>query len=191
MKTLVLQGDNLPGDNLPGDNFVSNILINVLILAILLRLWRLQIFKWCITILGVLFVITRTAQRIALLGGRGEWIHINYFQRNLVSWIACVIVDGTLALYIWREYRGRRQQMLRDFIGNWTLVEEIGLGLSLVSMANLGCDVYKNFHGLTHYMLLFIVFVCMMSRIVIRGMCTIAPCLITRAGLHMHNRPRL
>lgn len=66
--------------------------------------------------------------------------------------------------------------MMRDFFRNWTLVqtvEKVGLLVSLVSMANLGFDVYNNFHSLTRDMSLyawfFLAVVCKISRIIIQG----------------------
>lgn len=95
---------------LPGDNFVSqtfNMVATILIIAIWVRPpeSRLPIFRWLITILAPMFVVSGTVQRTLQFRGRGEWMYSkseveNYFKLSLGSWIACVIVDGTLALNI-------------------------------------------------------------------------------------------
>lgn len=123
---------------------------------------------------------------VQMSGWRGEWegVHIGisnyeierYFILSLASWIACVILDGTLVLNIFRAYDESMRQMMRDFCTKWSpvqTVEKVGLFISFVSMVNLGIDVYRNLHHLTSDMSLYIWFflcvICKISRVLIQG----------------------
>lgn len=136
---------------------------------------RHPLFKWLITILASIFVLFGTILRTA----GGEWQVINverYCILSLASWIACIVMDGYLILNIIRAYRGNMRQLAHDFRINWTMyraVEIVGLLTSLVSMANLGIQVYNNFSNRTSDVSFYIYFsvcvVCKLGRVLLQG----------------------
>lgn len=144
-------------------------------------------FKWLITILASGMVIYGTVQRILQIHRRDEsWQDTDaelsrpevehYFTLSLMSWIACIIMDGTQAYNIYRAYQGNVKRLVTDFMRQWTLmqaVEKVGLFTSCLSMLKFGVNVYDNFHHLTHdvsvHTWFFLALVFKIARIVIQG----------------------
>ena len=147
---------------------------------------RHAVFKWLITILASVFVVSGTMLRI----GWGVWQDIDiglgknrverYFILSLVSWIGCIVMDGYLILNIFRAYHGSMKKSMKelvwDFCTNWTAVqtaEKVGLLISLASMINLGIDVYCSFNNLTSDVSLYVYFtlcvMCKIGRILAQG----------------------
>lgn len=180
----------LPLSLLLGDHFVSKQfnIITVIIVSILARnpKKRHVAFHWLITILASGLVIYGTSQRILQIHGRDEGWHDNaklsqsevehYFTQSLMSWIACIIMDGTQAYNIYQAHKGNLRQLLQDFGRRWTVmqaVETVGLLTSCLSMLKFGVDVYDNFHHLTHdvsvHMWFFLAVGFKVGRIIIQG----------------------
>ena len=173
---------------IPGDFFSCswqfNLYVGILVVSILARSpeKRHAVFKWLITILTSVSVVSGTMLRI----GWGVWQDIDiglgknrverYFILSLASWIGCIIMDGYLILNIFRAYHGRMKKLVWDFCTNWTAVqtaEKVGLLISLATMINLGIDVYCSFNNLTTDVSLYVYFtlcvMCKIGRILVQG----------------------
>lgn len=148
---------------------------------------RHPVFKWLITVLASGLVICGTLQRIIQIHRRDtSWQDADtelsqsevehYFTQSLMSWIACIIMDGTLAYNIIRAYQGDVKQLVRDFGQRWTpmeTIEKVGLLVSCLSMLKFGIDVFDNFHRLTHdwsiHIWFFLAVAFKIGRIVVQG----------------------
>ena len=168
-----------------GDNFVSMPFntISVLVCAILIRQpeRRHWFFKWLITILASVFVPAGTVLRIQHIHGHAgmeEEISISeaekYFTQSLASWIACIIMDGTLAFHIYQAYDFKK--LVNEFLEVCTVtkaIEKMGLLITCTSMVRFAYNVYINFHYLTNdisiHTWFFLAVFFKISRIIIQG----------------------
>ena len=122
---------------------------------------RHPIFEWMVTIIASTFVCLGTLQRVLQIQDT-EWdstaAQISraslkfYFTHSLMSWIACIVLDGrhTVNMYcdhgwtLWQSLKGMVQRRDRR-----AALEVLGLLMSCASMVRLAVNVYESYHVLS------------------------------------------
>lgn len=114
----------------------------------------LPIFEWLHTIAASTLVCLGTQLRVIQIHGK-EWADFNsrildfYFVLSLMSWVACIMMDGRHTIRICRAH-GRHLMQRLGRLNRTGLLELVGLLISLLSMIVLAHDVYNSFSQLTH-----------------------------------------
>lgn len=170
-----------------GDEFCSwqfNLYVAIFLASIFSKSQerRHPVFRWLITILAPVLVVLGTMGRTIQISGCSSILSPTlestlsqcevdwYFKLSLMSWIACIIVDGYAILNIFIDYQ---TFLLKNFFTKCLIMEKSGLGVSLIYMVKLGFNVYYNFNHLTSDTSLYVYFtfcaICKVMRSLVQG----------------------